>query len=169
MRRVVNDNLTRLEGKPTVTERSIRWELGVCWVQHLQKQDILKSNSSKGNVEEEIKPELTVKGLGKQLKLLKIRGKKASGIGSKADTGEDFRIESMFMDERADSEELKKREHNGEAEIKKLIPEAAFMRLQETGTDLHQKVAEMLLLTYNLLVHLFRLLIQLLFQINFFI
>ncbi|KAH9667053.1 hypothetical protein KPL70_020885 [Citrus sinensis] len=39
VRRVIKQSLAKLELEPTASERSIRWELGSCWVQHLQKQE----------------------------------------------------------------------------------------------------------------------------------
>ncbi|KAJ4953786.1 hypothetical protein NE237_030618 [Protea cynaroides] len=132
VRKVINDCLTTLEGDPPVTERSIRWELGACWVEHLQKQDTPASNGSRSKVEENA--ELAVKGLGKQLKLLKKREKKTDSIGEEtSSTGS------------TNFEDRKKGKYNGDTDIKKLIPEAAFLRLQKTGTGLHQKSLEELI------------------------
>ncbi|KAF2547485.1 hypothetical protein F2Q70_00019984 [Brassica cretica] len=36
---LVKNNLTKLEEERESSERSIRWELGSCWVQHLQKKE----------------------------------------------------------------------------------------------------------------------------------
>ncbi|XP_042486363.1 protein TSS-like, partial [Macadamia integrifolia] len=133
VRKVINDSLTKLEGELAVTERCIRWELGSCWVEHLQKYDTPVSNSSK-NIVEENGAELDVKGLGKQLKVLKKREKKTDGIAEdSSSTG------IMFTGESTDLEDRKKGKHNGDTDIKKLVPEAAFLRLQNTGTGLHQK------------------------------
>ncbi|XP_043722388.1 protein TSS isoform X3 [Telopea speciosissima] len=132
VRKVIYDSLTKLEGEPAVTERSIRWELGSCWVEHLQKHDTPVSNSSKSNVEEN-NAELAVKGLGKQLKLLKKREKKTECVSEdSSSTGSMLTAESTdFADQKG--------KYNADDDIKKLIPEAAFLHLQKTGTGLHQK------------------------------
>ncbi|KAA8540510.1 hypothetical protein F0562_024571 [Nyssa sinensis] len=117
LRKVVKESLSNLAVKPTVSERSIRWELGSCWVQHLQKQETSTNNSSK-SPEDDNKVEPVVKGLGKQFKMLKKREKKPSSASG--------------------------------AELKKLIPEEAFLRLEETGTGLHlQPVDELIQMAHK--------------------
>ncbi|XP_010241607.1 PREDICTED: protein TSS-like isoform X2 [Nelumbo nucifera] len=139
VRRVINDSLIKLEDEPTVSKGSLRWELGFCWVQHLQKQESPTTNSFKRCGEEKNKAELDVKGLGKQLKPLSKSGKKMNGISRRADMEEeDSKICSTVACERGDSGETKS-ECNSEAEIKKLVSEAAFLRLKGTRTGLHQK------------------------------
>ncbi|KAF8393143.1 hypothetical protein HHK36_021384 [Tetracentron sinense] len=145
VQKVIKESLTKLEEKPAIPKRSIRWELGSCWVQHLQKQETPSSNSSKCNGHEDNKTEPTVKGLGKQLKLLKKREKPTGSISSKADEMKDFKAGSVDMGERADFEELNKDESKSEVTIKNLISEAAFLRLEETGIGLHQKTEDELM------------------------
>ncbi|KAF9617084.1 hypothetical protein IFM89_033189 [Coptis chinensis] len=141
VRRVLKDSLTKLEAEPAVPQRSIRWELGSCLMQHLQKQETSTSSDANGSGEEENKEEPAVRGLGKQLKALKKREKKPEDISSVADKGEDvIKFGSISIGEITDSGEQSKSNSTSEAEIKKLIPEAAFLRLEETGTGLHQKV-----------------------------
>ncbi|XP_010250244.1 PREDICTED: protein TSS-like isoform X2 [Nelumbo nucifera] len=143
--KVINDSLIKLKEEPAVSERFIRWELGACWVQHLQKQEKSPNGGSKVCWEEKNKAEVDVKGHGKQLKLLKKRERKMDSISRKADKlEEDSKISNTVVDEKGDSGETKS-EYNGDAEINKLISEAAFLRLRETKTGLHQKSLDELL------------------------
>ncbi|PIA42283.1 hypothetical protein AQUCO_02000027v1 [Aquilegia coerulea] len=140
VRRVIKDSLSRLEVEPALAERSIRWELGSCLIQHLQKQQTPSSNSSTGSEEEDNKDEPAVKGLGMQLKALKRKEKKPEGTNSEVDKGEEgLRFGSIIIEGRTDSGEQSKGEAKSESEIKNVISEAAFLRLEETGTGLHHK------------------------------
>ncbi|XLR25633.1 hypothetical protein S83_053533, partial [Arachis hypogaea] len=47
VRKKVQESLENLKEEAVVPKRSIRWELGSSWIQHLQKQEILKDNISK--------------------------------------------------------------------------------------------------------------------------
>ncbi|XP_077237978.1 protein REDUCED CHLOROPLAST COVERAGE 3-like [Tasmannia lanceolata] len=139
VRRVINDSLAKLQEMPAITERTIRWELGACWVQHLQKQETSTSNDSKSSGEEN-KFEPAVKGLGKQFELLKKIKKKKDTKSGKFDTvNGDSIADSTHLLESSDLLELNEGECGSEAAIKKLLPEAAFLRLKESGTGLHQK------------------------------
>lgn len=138
-RRVIEQSLAMLEEEPAVSERPIRWELGSCWVQHLQKQESPADNCSK-DPKGEKGTELAVKGLGKQFKLLKKREKKPT-TGSTDDRVEND-CNSDSINGGIDGESSK--ESNSEAELKKLISEEAYLRLKETGTGLHLKVSKTL-------------------------
>ncbi|KAL0354827.1 UNVERIFIED_CONTAM: protein TSS [Sesamum radiatum] len=76
VQKVIKDSLTKLNDNPATAESCIRWELGSCWVQHLQKQEKPADNSS-GSHKEENKVETVVKGLGKEFKMLKKRKRKS--------------------------------------------------------------------------------------------
>ncbi|KAE8657945.1 Tetratricopeptide repeat (TPR)-like superfamily protein isoform 3 [Hibiscus syriacus] len=71
VRKVLEDSLQKLQNEPSNNSKSIRWELGACWVQHLQNQASGKTDSKKN---EDVKPEPAVKG--KQGALLKDIKKK---------------------------------------------------------------------------------------------
>lgn len=134
VRRVIKESLAKLEEHGPVSERSIRWELGSCWVQHLQKQESPSENSSKC-LDDDNNGERVVKGLGKQFKLLKTREKKSSNSTDK---------EENDLHLRADVE-LNNGEANADTGLKMLISEQAFRRLKETGTGLHQKSVDELM------------------------
>ncbi|KAF2323167.1 hypothetical protein GH714_033806 [Hevea brasiliensis] len=81
VRQVIRESLTKLDEMPVASERSIRWELGSCWMQHLQKQETPSDTDSKHS-EEDTETEHAVKGLGKEFKFLKKRDKKTSMNGT---------------------------------------------------------------------------------------
>ncbi|XP_031250028.1 protein TSS [Pistacia vera] len=140
VRKVIKESLTKLEGEPTAFERSIRWELGSCWVQHLQRQETPTDLNSMGSgIDNEA--EHAVKGLGKQFKFLKKRDNKPNSTNEKEenDTGPcRFNVENNVGQQ-------SNGELNGEMELKKLISEEAFSRLKESGTRLHLKAMDELM------------------------
>ncbi|XP_023549162.1 protein TSS [Cucurbita pepo subsp. pepo] len=128
VRKVIKESLSKLKEEPIGSEKPIRWELGSCWLQHLQKQDNEPDSKSKAP-----ESEPAVKGLGKQFKLLKKREKKPSAV----DTEKENRC--MLDDPNT------KTETNGEEKLEKLISKQALSRLKESGTGLHLKTAEELM------------------------
>ncbi|XP_077214397.1 protein REDUCED CHLOROPLAST COVERAGE 3-like [Tasmannia lanceolata] len=126
VRRVLSDSLTKLQETPAITERTIRWELGACWVQHLQKQETSTSTDCKSSGEG-TNFEPAIKGLGKQFELLKKIKKKKDTNSGNSDTGN------------GDSLKLNEGECDSEAAIQKFLSEEAFLRLKGSGTGLHQK------------------------------
>ncbi|KAI4355771.1 hypothetical protein L6164_004511 [Bauhinia variegata] len=143
VRKVVKESLTEINEEPIVSERSIRWELCSCWVQHLQKQetstDIISKNKQDGNEVEQ-----AVNGLGKQFKLLKRREKKPSVLDypeyrEQSDSG------PGNVNVGNDEVEAKKEEIKSSTELEKLLSKEAFLRLKESGTGLHLKTVDELL------------------------
>lgn len=132
MRQVLNESLQRLQGEESTSGKSIRWELGACWVQHLQNQASGKDEPKKN---EEVKVEPSVKGLGKHGGLLKDLKKKSDDQINKTD--------SANNNSDANKKELEKDEDK-EIVWKKVIPEAAYLRLKESETGLHLKVISLL-------------------------
>ncbi|GAB4842106.1 hypothetical protein Ancab_012064 [Ancistrocladus abbreviatus] len=142
VQQIISNSLTELEKEVLEAEAPIRWELASCWVQHLQTQDSSSDNISKGA---ENDTETTVKGLGKEFKLLKKREKKSSSMcGSDGKEERDPQSCSLNVDKRApgDSELIG---ITSDAELQKLLPEEAFLRLKESGTGLHLKTVDELL------------------------
>lgn len=128
----------KLQGEATKHSRSIRWELGACWVQHLQNQASGKTESKKT---EEAKVKPAVKGLGKQGGLLKEIKKKIDDRSSKTEQGKDATLtNSLDMNKKLDASHLEKLDEEKEMLWRKLLPEAAYLRLKESETGLHQKV-----------------------------
>ncbi|KAF4348671.1 hypothetical protein F8388_026084 [Cannabis sativa] len=127
VRTVIKESLKRSQEEPEISERPIRWELGSCWVQHLQKQENQTDDDSKSSG---VEP--AVKGLGKQFKLLKKREKKPGDTITKEDS--DSCTSSM------EAGEVVNGEVSSEESLKKLVSEDAYSRLKESGTGLHLKV-----------------------------
>ncbi|XP_050233705.1 protein REDUCED CHLOROPLAST COVERAGE 3 [Mercurialis annua] len=143
VRQIVKESLTKLDTTPIASERPIRWELGSCWLQHLQKQESLTDTDSKHSEVQQIKTEHAVKGLGKEFKFLKKRGKI---------TGEDSSLEKEENDTGpcrlnvgTDVGQHSNGEPNCENELKEMISEEAFLHLKETGTGLHLKSGDELI------------------------
>ncbi|WOL05117.1 protein TSS isoform X2 [Canna indica] len=124
VRRILIDSLANLEKSPIFMERSIRWELGASWLQHLQQKDNSATMESKGSSKDD-SAEPIVKGLGKQFEQLKRIKKKMVGLDSEV--------------EAADTEELKQCELQNKEEIRKFLSEEDFNYLKDSETGLHKK------------------------------
>ncbi|KAK8514278.1 hypothetical protein V6N12_008989 [Hibiscus sabdariffa] len=145
VQRVIEESLTKLEENSAPPERSIRWELGSCWVQYLQKQETSTDPTSKGPAND-CDAESAVKGLGKQFKFLKKRDRKTSNVNSSIDKEEND-SEPCSVDVKSNNlEQESNGEFRSEMELKNLISEEAFSRLEESGTGLHLKSAEELIM-----------------------
>ncbi|KAH9666917.1 tetratricopeptide repeat (TPR)-like superfamily protein [Citrus sinensis] len=148
VRRVIKQSIAKLELEPTASERSIRWELGSCWVQHLQKQETPTDTKSTRSGDD-IETEHAVKGLGKQFKFLKKRENRPNLVGSNNEANEDDNG-PCSMNVGTNGRQQSNGELNCEMELKKLISEESFLRLKETGTGLHSKaVDELMKMTYK--------------------
>lgn len=127
IRRLLSDSLVNLEEKSTKHERSIRWELGACWVQHLQNLASEKTDSKKNEEAKNEQP--VVKGLGKQFGLLKGIKK----VENKSNLKENSNCNG------SDSDVVCK---NSEKEmiLQDLLSDNAFRVLKESKTGLHIRV-----------------------------
>nr|AWY63023.1 tetratricopeptide repeat-like superfamily protein [Erythranthe lewisii] len=133
VRQVLGESLLRIEEEESKPTSSVRWELGACWVQHLQNQVSVEKESKKN---EETKVEPAVKGLGKHGGLLKDLKKKKPDEQSKNDSTKEL-CGSNSSD--AEKKELDKKDKEKEIVWRKLLPEAAYLRLKESETGLHLK------------------------------
>ncbi|TQD80910.1 hypothetical protein C1H46_033537 [Malus baccata] len=138
VKKVLEDSLLRLQDGPTNNTKSIRWELGACWVQHLQNQASRKTESKKT---EQAKIEPVVKGLGKQGGLLKEIKKKMDVRSNKTDQVKDVvGVTNLDIHQNSDittQEELEKRDAEKETIWRKMLPESSYLRLKESETGLH--------------------------------
>ncbi|CAI9098597.1 OLC1v1035273C1 [Oldenlandia corymbosa var. corymbosa] len=130
VRKILSESLLRLQGMDNKRTKSIRWELGACWVQHLQSQS--KTDAGKGD---EAKVEPAVKGLGKNGGLLKDIKKKSDDRISKSEVKKDTASDGSDMCKK----EMEKLEEEKETMWKELLPETSYRRLKESETDLHLK------------------------------
>ncbi|XP_058113993.1 protein REDUCED CHLOROPLAST COVERAGE 2-like [Magnolia sinica] len=142
VRKVLVDSLMKLQGEATKQRTPIRWELGACWVQHLQNQ---ASGNTESKKSEDAKVEPAVKGLGKQGGLLKEIKKKIDEKSNKANMSKENStctgLDSSKKEttDTADQKELEKQDLEKEVMLRKALSEAAFSRLKESETGLHLK------------------------------
>jgi protein TIF31 len=131
---LLRESLQRLKSEETDLNSFTRWELGACWIQHLQDQNNTEKEKKNGGTEKDKKkstsekvPKVTkVEGLGKPLKALK-NSKYVVTEGSEKGSNE--------------GNSLKGKEDMRENELlKSLLNECAFTRLKESETGLHTKV-----------------------------
>jgi len=138
IRKILADSLIKLQGESTKKRRPIRWELGACWVQHLQNQASGKTEPKKKEESQGTKAEPTVKGLGKQFGQLKEIKKKTDEKGGKNDSKMENAasggMDKIYAVDNGSQAEVK------ENMLQKLLPEAAYLRLKESETGLHVKV-----------------------------
>ncbi|XP_044350163.1 protein TSS isoform X2 [Triticum aestivum] len=149
---VLKESLQNLEEEETDKQSFMRWELGACWVQHLQ--DLKKSDKDKKQgdgkekkkmVDKDVK-ETKIEGLGKPLKALKHpkNAVDASGKGSSSgnksltdatSSGESQKVKPSSV------EPLQGDCITSENEIllKDVLLDSAFTRLKDSETGLHQK------------------------------
>ncbi|KAI5441207.1 protein REDUCED CHLOROPLAST COVERAGE 2 [Lathyrus oleraceus] len=132
VKKVLEESFLKLKEEDTIQSKSIRWELGACWVQHLQNQATEKTEPKKA---EETKLEPSVKGLGKQGGLLKELKKKIDTRNSKVEQGNG--IDTNKPD--ATQQEFERQSEEKETIWRKLLPDAAYSRLKESKTDFHLK------------------------------
>ncbi|THG02632.1 hypothetical protein TEA_020743 [Camellia sinensis var. sinensis] len=145
VRRVLGESLLKLQGEISRHTSSIRWELGACWVQHLQNQASGKTESKKN---EEAKVEPAVKGLGKQGGMLREIKRKTDDRNSKTEQAKEVSVNSLDMNKKSDTtlqEEVEKQDEEKEMIWRKLLPEAAYLRLKESETGLHLKLPDELI------------------------
>lgn len=138
MEKLLRESLTKLEEECVGTDTFTRWELGACWIQHLQDQK--KTVKDKKVSTEKGKNEMKVEGLGTPLRSLKnkkkdLEGNNTESKGADAVNGE---VENSVLDF-AESQ-LEANTTENEVALKNLISEAAFIRLKDSETGLHCKV-----------------------------
>ncbi|KAL9176377.1 hypothetical protein ABFS82_02G174900 [Erythranthe guttata] len=140
--RLFEDSLVKLKEEETDKDAFVRWELGACWIQHLQDQK--KTEKEKKPSNEKAKNELKVEGLGTPLKSLKNRKKNSDGstaelpnenIRSAVDEVKDEAAKTINVSE----SQLDTGASEDELMLKKLLSDAAFTRLKESETGLHTK------------------------------
>ncbi|XP_047945055.1 protein REDUCED CHLOROPLAST COVERAGE 2-like [Salvia hispanica] len=136
VRQVLTESLKTLQGDDSTLKKSIRWELGACWVQHLQNQASGKDEAKKN---EDVKVEPAVKGLGKNGGLLKDIKKKSGDQINISDPNKEISA-NCNSDSNKDIEKDDK-----EIIWRNLLPESSYLRLKESETGLHLKSPEELI------------------------
>ncbi|GJV96448.1 protein TSS [Tanacetum coccineum] len=129
VKKVFEESVKKMGEEDSKNTKSIRWELGACWVQHLQNQASAKTDSKTAT---DAKVEPAVKGLGKGL--LKDLKKKSDDKSSKSEQ----ESANNKSDDNGNKEDVKMEEEK-KIMWKNVIPEAAYLRLKESNTGLHLK------------------------------
>lgn len=142
--RLVNESLSKLEEEETGLEIFVRWELGACWIQHLQDQN--NTEKDKKPSLDKAKNEMKVEGLGKPLKALKNYKNKSDLTNPKL-ASENSKSHLVYVNEEPESAPLPSVESQHETTaaenvllLKGMLSEAAYTRVKESGTGLHCKV-----------------------------
>ncbi|KAE9588006.1 putative clustered mitochondria protein [Lupinus albus] len=141
VRKVVEESLENLKKEPVVSKRSIRWELGFIWLQHLQKQETLNDNKSSNN--DDIEDEQSIKGLGNQFKLLKKVKKVRSVDATELIENNDSQLGNGNVC--SDKIEENRDDLSNFTDLEKLLSKEAFLRLKESGTGIHLKTVDELM------------------------
>ncbi|KAK9749509.1 hypothetical protein RND81_02G130700 [Saponaria officinalis] len=131
---LLEDSLAKLQEENLKQDNIVRWELGACWIQHLQDQK--NSEKDKKPTVPKAKNEMKVEGLGTPLKSLK--NKKSEGNSSVL--SDNAKSSSKGADPMSTTQvQPQSSPNDSELELKKVLSEAAFSRLKESDTGLHQK------------------------------
>uniref|UniRef100_A0A0E0AIX7 Clu domain-containing protein n=1 Tax=Oryza glumipatula TaxID=40148 RepID=A0A0E0AIX7_9ORYZ len=149
---LLKESLQKLEEEESEKQSFMRWELGACWVQHLQDQKNSDKDKKQGGEKEKKKvvdksaKETKIEGLGKPLKALKHSknnvdvADKGSSLGEKSMCDGTSSAESQKF--KPSAVELPQGESNAsenESLLKDLLSDSAFTRLKDSETGLHQK------------------------------
>jgi protein TIF31 len=150
---LLKESLRKLEEEETDKQSFMRWELGACWVQHLQDQKNSDKEKKHGGEKEKKKmvdkavKETKIEGLGKPLKALKHSKnvvdttEKGSSLGNKSLSDGTSSEESQKA--KPSSVEFPQGDciaSKNESLLKDVLPDSAFTRLKDSETGLHQKV-----------------------------
>ncbi|XXG90000.1 hypothetical protein AAC387_Pa12g1870 [Persea americana] len=138
VKKVLEESLAKIQEEESDPDILMRWELGACWIQHLQDQ--ITAEKEKKPSGDTAKSKQKVEGLGKPLKVLKNRMKKVDAATNQKTLSDDGKP----ADEA--SAKLSSLESRGESEaaenelvLKNLLTGPAFTRLKESETGLHRK------------------------------
>ncbi|GMI75932.1 FLOURY ENDOSPERM LIKE 2, REDUCED CHLOROPLAST COVERAGE [Hibiscus trionum] len=132
--RLLEESLAKLEEEELEEKPFVRWELGACWIQHLQDQNTQKDKKPYG---EKHKNEMKLGGLGTPLRSLKNKKKSDGNIGSGNSNSHPDAVENVIA--ASMESELETSSRDDELVLKRKLSEEAFARLKESETELHRK------------------------------
>ncbi|XP_021688188.2 protein REDUCED CHLOROPLAST COVERAGE 1 isoform X2 [Hevea brasiliensis] len=145
---MLEESLAKLEQEELEQDYFVRWELGACWIQHLQDQKNTEKDK-KLPIEKSkklfLEKEMKVEGLGTPLRSLKSNKKKIDESNMKMQSensrssidgviGEVEYAVSASMESQLETTSKK-----NELALQRLLSDAAFTRLKESDTGLHCK------------------------------
>uniref|UniRef100_A0A2N9HYJ0 Clu domain-containing protein n=1 Tax=Fagus sylvatica TaxID=28930 RepID=A0A2N9HYJ0_FAGSY len=140
---LLEKSLAKLEEEELGLDHVVRWELGACWIQHLQDQK--NTSKDKKPSGEKAKNEMKVEGLGTNLRSLRNNKKKTDGSNLKGQFENSRSNAEGVIGEAENSilpsieSQLETNAKENELAMKRKLSEAAFARLKETETGLHCK------------------------------
>ncbi|KAA3462285.1 clustered mitochondria protein-like protein [Gossypium australe] len=132
---LLEESIAKLEEEELKQEPFVRWELGACWIQHLQDQK--NTEKDKKPSREKPKNEMKVEGLGTPLRSLKNKKKTDGNVGSANSNSHPGAVEKVTGAPTESSFQTNSRD--GELVLKSKLSEEAFARLKESDTGLHCK------------------------------
>ncbi|XP_052193006.1 protein REDUCED CHLOROPLAST COVERAGE 1 [Diospyros lotus] len=151
--RLLEKSLAKLQEEEAIGDVFVRWELGACWIQHLQDQK--NTEKDKKPSSEKPKKEMNVEGLGTHLRSLKNSKKYSDGSNMKPEYenskcattvvngGNENAVPPLTFQQVTNASE-------NEIALRRLLSDAAFTRLKESETGLHCKsVQELIDLSQN--------------------
>lgn len=141
--KLLEESLAKLDKEELDSGSFVRWELGACWIQHLQDQK--NTDKDKKPSGEKAKNEMKVEGLGTPLRSLKNTKKKSEGANTKGQSDSSKSHADGVVGEvenaigSVDSKYETSAKEN-ELVLTEMLSDAAFARLKESETGLHCKV-----------------------------
>ncbi|KAF9601065.1 hypothetical protein IFM89_015991 [Coptis chinensis] len=138
--RVLEESLVKLQEEEVDGDIFVRWELGACWIQHLQDQN--NAEKEKKPASEKAKNEKKVEGLGKPLRFLKSPKNKPDGSNQNVLYEDGGSSTEVVANAKSTSLETQGETKDGDNKLslKSMLSDAAFTRLKESETGLHSKV-----------------------------
>ncbi|XP_002523351.2 protein REDUCED CHLOROPLAST COVERAGE 1 [Ricinus communis] len=152
--RILEESIAKLEHEELEQDHFVRWELGACWIQHLQDQKNTekdKKSPTEKNKRPSSEKEMKVEGLGTPLRSLKNSKKKLEETNMKIQSERSrSSIDGMVGEiENANSasmeSQLETTAKENELTLQMLLSDSAFTRLRESDTGLHCKSLQELL------------------------
>ncbi|KAI5077264.1 hypothetical protein GOP47_0007088 [Adiantum capillus-veneris] len=155
--RVLEESLTDMEGEEVQKDTCLRWELGACWVQHLQTQLAAEKAEKKPSTEssntEAAKGAIKLCEANKNVKNCDHKSNKENlpppalesnaQLHDSAPSKESAACPSSEDDHKSVIDNPESNEStdvcDDNLELKKLLPEAAFTHLKESETGLHSQ------------------------------
>ncbi|KAK8482986.1 hypothetical protein V6N11_061872 [Hibiscus sabdariffa] len=132
--RLLEESLAKLEEEKLEHKPFLRWELGACWIQHLQ--DKINTQKDKKPSGEKDNNEMKLGGLGTPLRSLKNKKKLDGNVGSGNSNTHPDAVENVAA--AALESQLETSSRDDELVLKRKLSEEAFARLKESKTGLHR-------------------------------
>ncbi|KAL6982101.1 hypothetical protein U1Q18_023716 [Sarracenia purpurea var. burkii] len=148
--RLLEKSLAKLQEEEVAGDTFVRWELGACWIQHLQDQKNTEKDKKKLSSEKP-KKDMKVEGLGTPLRSLKNSKKNSDGSSMKlhSETSMSAAVLVNGETENAVSPALQSQPetnaNENELVLRRLLSDAAFTRLKDSETGLHRKSVQELI------------------------